>query len=186
MRWHQLFDDLGAQLAALELQERDAEVAEHVRAERGQIELAHRLAADPGVLLRLRIRGVGWVDVLLSDVGQDWLLAQGRGTGRTGREVLVPLAAVSAVEGLAGRADPREQAASRRFDLRHALRAVSRDRAAVRLHDVDGDHLTGTIDAVLADHLDLARHADDEPRRADVVRGRVSLPYSAIAMVRRL
>lgn len=186
MRWHQLFDDLGAQLAALELQERAAEVAEHVRAERGQVELVHRLAADPEARVRLRIRGVGWVDARLSDVGRDWLLAQGAGTGRTGRELLVPLAAVSAVDGLAGRADPREQAASRRFGLRHALRAVSRDRARVRVHDLDGDHLTGTIDAVLADHLDLARHADDEPRRAGSVRGRVSLPYSALALVRRL
>lgn len=186
MRWHQLFDDLGARLAALELQERNAEVAEHVRAERGQVELVHRLAADPGALLRLRVRGVGWVDVLLSDVGQDWLLAHGGGTGRMGRELLIPLTAVSAVDGLADRADPRAQAASRRFGLRHALRAVSRDRAGVRIHDVDGDHLTGTIDAVLADHLDLARHADDEPRRAAAVRGRVSLPYSALAMVRRL
>lgn len=186
MRWHQLFEDLGAQLAALELQERAAEVAEHVRAERGQVALVHRLAADPEARLRLRVRGVGWVDANLTDVGQDWLLAQVEGTGRTGRELLVPLTALSAVEGLAGRADAREQVASRRFGLRHALRAVSRDRARVRVHDIDGDHLTGTIDAVLADHLDLARHADDEPRRAGAVRGRVSLPSSALAMVRRL
>ncbi len=186
MRWHRLFDDLGAQLAALELQERAAEVAEHVRAERGQIELVHRLAADPNAPVRLRVRGVGWIDAHLSDVGRDWILAQGEGSGRTGRELLIPLSAVSAVEGLATRADPREQVASRRFGLRHALRAVSRDRARVRVHDLDGDHVTGTVDAVLADHLDLARHADDEPRRAAAVRGRVSLPYSALALVRRL
>ncbi|QFG68023.1 hypothetical protein [Ornithinimicrobium pratense] len=186
MRWHQLFEDLGAQLAALELQERAAEVAEHVRAERGQIELVHRLAADPAAPVRLRVRGVGWIDVDLTDVGRDWILAQGAGSGRTGRELLVPLPAVCAVEGLATRADPREQVASRRFGLRSALRAVSRDRARVRIHDVDGDHLTGTIDAVMADHLDLARHADDEPRRASAVRGRVSLAYATLALVRRL
>lgn len=186
MRWHQLFEDLGAQLAALELQERATEVAEHVRAERGQIELVHRLAADPAASVRLRVRGVGWVDADLTDVGRDWILARGGGQGRAGRELLVPLTSVFAVEGLATGADPREQVASRRFGLRHALRAVSRDRARVRIHDVDGDYLTGTIDAVLADHLDLARHADDEPRRAGAVRGRVSLPYAALALVRRL
>lgn len=186
MRWHQLFDDLGAQLAALELQERAAEVAEHVRAERGQVELVHRLAADPAAPVRLRVRGVGWLDTELTDVGQDWLLAQGGGSGRTGRELLIPLAAVLAAEGLATQADAREQVASRRFGLQYALRAVSRDRARVRIHDVEGDHLTGTIDAVLADHLDLARHADDEPRRASAVRGRVSLTYAALALVRRL
>lgn len=186
MRWHRLFDDLGAQLAALELQERTAEVAEHVRAERGQVELVHRLAAEPTAPLRLRVRGVGWLDTELTDVGRDWVLAHSSGSGRTGRELLVPLAAVLAAEGLATRADAREQVASRRFGLRHALRAVSRDRARVRIHDVEGDHLTGTIDAVLADHLDLARHADDEPRRSAAVRGRVSLPYAALALVRRL
>lgn len=186
MRWHQLFEDLGAQLAALEMQERATEVAEHVRAERGQIELVHRLAADPAACVRLRVRGVGWIDADLTDVGRDWILARGDGSGRAGRELLVPLTSVSAVEGLATGADPREQAASRRFGLRHALRAISRDRARVRIHDVDGDHLAGTIDAVMADHLDLARHADDEPRRASAVRGRVSLPYAALALVRRL
>src|SRR5699024_7109259 len=73
MRWHELFEDLGAQLAALELQERAAEVSEHVRAERGQVELVHRLAADPEAPVRLRVRGVGWLDVRLTDVGRDWL-----------------------------------------------------------------------------------------------------------------
>lgn len=186
MRWHQLFEDLGAQLVAMEAQERATEVAEHVRAERGQVELAHRLASDPTAPVRLRLRGVGWIEADLSDVGKDWLLAQGRGAGSVGRELLVPLAAITAAEGLATRADAREQVASRRFGLRHALRAVSRDRARVRVYDIDADHLTGTVDAVLADHLDLARHADDEPRRATVVKGRVSIPYSALALVRRL
>ncbi|WP_134772690.1 hypothetical protein [Ornithinimicrobium flavum] len=63
---------------------------------------------------------------------------------------------------------------------------MSRDRAPVRVHDVGGDHVSGTIDAVLADHLDLSRHADDEPRRGTLVRGRTTIPYAAVAGVRRL
>lgn len=186
MRWDDLFADLEAQQRHLERRERDTEVAEHTRAERGQVQLLDRLLAAEAPSLRLRVRGVGWLSAALRDVGTDWVLLDQGGTleGR-GREVLVPLAAVTAVEGL-GRATGPGPPGSRRLGLRAALRAVSRDRAVVRLHDTDGDHVTGTVDAVLADHLDLARHPDDAPRRATQVRGVVSVPYAAVALVRRL
>ncbi len=186
MRWENLFADLAAQQEQLEREERRLEVAEHTRAERGQVHLLARLVAAEGGPLRLRVAGVGRVEGVLRDTGTDWLLLDHGGTlpGR-GRELLVPLDAVAAVEGLPTRV-ATEQEAGRRLGLTGALRAVSRDRAAVRVHDRWGDHLSGTIDAVLADHLELTRHADDAPRRAEEVRGRVSLPYGAVAMVRRL
>jgi hypothetical protein len=186
MRWHQLFEDLAAQQQALELRERDAEFAEHTRAERGQVELLQRFAAVLGQPVRLRVRGMGTVEGALTDVGADWLLLDTPVGGPAGRELLLPATGLLSVEGLSGRAETDPGVAGRRLGLRHALRAVSRDRAPVRVHDVGGDHLTGTIDAVLADHLDLSRHADDEPRRGALVRGRTSLPYSALAGVRRL
>lgn len=186
MRWQRLFEDLAAQQAALERRELAAEIAEHTRAERGQVELAHRLVSGIGGTLRLRVRGVGRLGGRLTDVGADWLLLDAPAGSSAGREQLVPLAALLAVEGLTVRADPGEGSASRRLRLRHALRAVSRDRAPVRVHDLAGDHETGTIDAVLADHLDLTRHADDEQRRPGTVRGRVALPYAVITLVRRL
>lgn len=186
MRWDDLFADLEAQQTQLERRERELEVAEQTRAERGQVELAHRLLAVEGVTLRLRVSGVGWLEATLRDVGTDWLLLDHGGTleGR-GREVLVPLSAVAAVEGLTRRVGDGS-AAGRRLGLRAALRAVSRDRAVVRVHDRDGDHVTGTVDAVLADHLDLSRHPDDSARRASAVRGVVSIPYAALGLVRRL
>lgn len=184
MRWQELFEDLAAQQAALELRERQVEIAEHTRAERGQVSLLDRLGAHQGHPLRLRVRGVGWVAGRLSGLGTDWLLLEGTTRSTRDHELLVPVAGICRVEGLGVRADAG--AVPRRLGLRHALRGLSRDRARVRVHDLDGDHLTGTIDAVLADHLDLARHADDEPRREAAVRTRVSLPYSALAMVRRL
>jgi hypothetical protein len=186
MRWEELFADLEGQHVQLARRERDLEAAEQTRAERGQVELIHRLVSAEGRALRVRVSGVGWLEAALRDVGADWLLLDHGGTldGR-GREVLVPLAAVLAVEGL-GRRVGEHTAGGRRLGLRSALRAISRDRAVVRLHDREVDHVTGTIDAVLADHLDLTRHPDDTPRRASSVRGVVTIPYGALALVRRL
>ena len=187
MRWQRLFEDLEAQLEVLSRAERVAEEAEHTRAERGRVGLQDRFVTSVGEPLRVRVRGLGWLEVVLRDVGSDWILvdvATG-GSGRA-RELLVPLAAVTGVEGLASRADQDESAASRRFGLRHALRGISRDRAVVRVHDIEGDHATGTVDRVLADHLDLARHADDGVRRTGQVRGHRAVPFGAIAAVRRV
>lgn len=181
MRWQQLFEDLSARQETLARVERDLEIAEHTRAERGQVALADRLAAGEGAPVRLRVRGLGEVSGVPLTVGLDWLLLDRGPAVVAGRELVVPLAAVLAVEGLTRRADGRP----RRLDLRHALRAVSRDRATVRVHLVDGDHLSGTVNRVLADHLDLSRHPDHEPRRAGAVRGLTSLPYAALASVRR-
>lgn len=186
MRWDRLFDDLEAQLARQASQEREAEVVEHTRAERGQVTLADRFTAGLGSAVRLKVWGLGWLDVRVADVGDGWISCEGEDVMRRSRELLVPDAAVLAVESAAVAADVRRSVASRRFGLPHALRAISRDRAPVRVHDRAGDHLTGTIDRVLADHLDLSRHAHDEARRAAAVRGVVSLPYTALAAVRRL
>lgn len=187
MRWDRLFADLEAQLDVLERAELAAEVVEHTRAERGQIELAHRLVSAVDGPTHLKVSGLGWVHVRLLDVGTDWLLTElDSSAAARGRELLIPLPAVYAVEGLRHTADARPAAVSRRFGLRHALRVLSRDRAPVRIHDRDGDHVSGTIDRVLADHLDLARHPGDEPRRTDAVKGMLSVPFAALAAVRRL
>lgn len=181
MRWQRLFEDLGAQQEALERSELASQIAESTRAERGQVEVVHRLTADLGRHLRFRVRGLGWVEGQLESLGPDWLLLSDASGVTSSREVLCPLAAVVAVEGLTGRADPRPP----RLDLRHGLRALSRDRARVQVYALDGEYLGGTIDRVLADHLDLSRHADDEPRRAGAVRGVVSVPFDAIALIAR-
>lgn len=187
MRWDRLFEDLEAQFERLAVADRTAEVVEATRAERGQVHLADRLLRAVGSPLRLRVRGLGRIEVVLVDLGADWVLleVQAQGAGR-GRQLLVPTAAIMSVEGLGLAADPRESAASRRFGLRHALRGISRDRAVVRVHDIDGEHSTGTIDRVLADHVDLMVHADDGPRRVGVTRGSLSIPLAAIGAVRPL
>lgn len=185
MRWTDLFDDLEAQLAAQENAERLGEVVEHTRATLGRVRLSERLTADAGVPVRLGLRGGATVEGVLEETARDWLLVREGGPDR-GREVFVVLASVVSVQGLSGRSDPgRPARVQRSLDLRHALRALSRDRALVRVRDVDGGGTVGTIDRVGADHLDLSTHPDDLPRRNRDVHSVVTIPYAALACVVR-
>ena len=71
------------------------------------------------------------------------------------------------------------------FALGSALRAVSRDRSVVDVIDLDGTSVTGTVDAVGRDVLDLAEHPADLPRRSANVRTVLTVPFTAVAAVRR-
>jgi hypothetical protein len=71
-----------------------------------------------------------------------------------------------------------------RLGLPYALRGVARDRAPVTMLLREGTSVTGTIDRVGADFVDLAEHAPGEPRRAAAIRGARTLPLAALAFVR--
>jgi hypothetical protein len=181
MRWEDLFADLEGQLSAEEAVALSAEVADRTRREQARIRLADRLRAAEGARLVVDVQGVGQLTGRVAGVGPDWLLLDD-GV----RELLVPVGALRWVSGL-GRlaADPQAQGAvAARLTLGYALRALARDRAVVSLVLRDGGALTGTVDRVLADHLDLAEHPVDEPRRAGAVRAVRSVPLEALAVVR--
>lgn len=185
MRWAELFDDLEAQVRAQELAELQGEVAEHTRSALGQVRLVERFVADEGRVLRLRLRGGLRVQGTLTEVAAEWVVLR-EVTQTTQREILVVVAQVVAVEGLSGRSDRgRPGRVQRGLDLRMALRALSRDRALVRLTDTEGTVSVGTIDRVGADHVDLGTHPDDLPRRARDVQSVVTVPYAALALVTR-
>ena len=74
---------------------------------------------------------------------------------------------------------------SERLGLASVVRAWARQRSVVRVLRVGAGPLDGTIDAVGADHLDLAEHDPGEPRRAEAVRRQVSIPLGAVAALRR-
>jgi hypothetical protein len=182
MRWEDLFADLEGQLAAEQAVALSAEVADRTRREQARIRLVDRLRAAEGAALVVEVQGAGQLAGRLSGLGADWLLLDDGS-----RECLVPLTAVRSVVGL-GRyaADPQAQGVvAARLGLDHALRAVARDRTHVQLVLRDGWALGGTVDRVLADHLDLAEHPADEPRRAEAVRGVRTVPLAMVALVRR-
>lgn len=181
MRWQGLFDDLEAQFDAAEAAELAGEVAERTRRESALLRLADRLRAAEGAALTVTVPGAGLLRGRLLDAGADWLLLEEPGP----REVLVPLAAVLGVTGAGPRAAvPDDGPVARRLDLRWALRGLARSRTGLALGLVDGTLVTGTLDRVGADHVDLAEHGLGEARRAAAVRQVRLVPLSALAFAR--
>lgn len=181
MRWERLFDDLEAAMAAEAAREQDSEIAERTRRERALLGLHERLAGQPAeAALSVRVAGLGQVDGTVADVGSDWVLI----VRSSERRVLVPFTAVLRLSGLVGRVGPASGVA-KAFGIGAALRAISRDRAPVRVVDVEGAPVTGTIDGVGQDWLEVAEHPLDLPRRSEHVMDVRVVPFTALAAVER-
>ena len=157
MRWDALFADMELQLSSAAAQDRAQEVADRTRTERAAVHLVDRLRAGAGRSVRLTLRSGLRLEGQLVDVGPDWLLLRAPG------EHLVPLAAVVMVATLPADVAPEPGAVLSRLGLGHALRAVARDRLLVRVVTVAGA-LHGRVDAVGADHLDVALAFEDNGR----------------------
>ena len=182
MRWDDLFRDLEAQLEAAAAAELDAEVADRTRRETGLLRLTDRLRESHGHALGVTVWGAGAVHGRVLDVGSDWLLLDEGG----GREVLIPVAAVLGITGIGARAAApgSEGEVGARLDLRWALRGLARDRAGVGVVLRDGTTVSGTLDRVGLDHVDIAEHAPGEPRRAGAVRQVRVVPLTSIGLFR--
>jgi hypothetical protein len=182
MRWQQLFDDLQSQFEAQEAAADRAESASRARAGVGAVRLSERLAGALGSRVVISVRGAGPVNGVLADLGPDWLLLE----GDQARDHLVALPAVTTVAGLGRRtagATP-EGPVRAHLDLRRALRGLARDRAAVQVVLADGATVTGTLDRVGADYVELAVHPADVPRRRGAVQGVWAIVIAEIAVVR--
>ncbi len=182
MRWEELFADLESQLAAAERAEDEAQLEELARAEAARLALLDRLAPAVGRSVRVRVLGGGVVAGQLRDYAATWLLlAEG------GDELLAPLDAVGSISGLGREATPPGSAGPlrRRLGLAHVLRGIARDRSRVLATLRDGTVLTGTLDRVGADFVELAEHPLDEWRRPDQVSAVLVVPFAALAVLRR-
>jgi hypothetical protein len=182
MRWQQLFADLQGQFEEQEAAADRAEWASRARAEIGGIALVDRLRGALGSPLSLHCRGAGRVAGRLVEVGPDFVLLE----DEHARPSLIAHAAIQAVSGLSRRTAVAEEAGPvrGRLDLRRALRALARDRAAVHVTLDDGLVLSGTVDRVGADYLELAEHPADQPRRSEAVIGVRAVVIGSIALVR--
>ena len=182
MRWDELFADLEGQLAAAEVAELAAEVADRTRHETAQLTLLDRLAPAQGHAVRLHVLGAGQVSGRLDRVGAQWLLV----SEAAGRQALVPVAAVLSAGGLGAlsRAPGQEGRVFARLGLGSALRAIARDRVQVVVGLLDGSAVTGTVDRVGADFVEVAEHGQGEPRRRSEVSGMRAVPFAGIAVVR--
>ncbi|HET8588418.1 MAG TPA: hypothetical protein VFM01_02200 [Nakamurella sp.] len=190
MRWQQLFADLAGRFDEMADEAMMAELADRQRLAAGSVLMVQRLRGAVGVTVRVRTNGGPVVSGAVRGAGPDWLLLSQPGWA----ELLVALQAVTAVEGLTvASAEPLSDVALR-LDLRHALRGIARDRAPV-IVTVGGPavapagggvEMTGTIDRVGADFLEVAQHAPWEPRRASTVRSVALVPLSAVITVRAM
>jgi hypothetical protein len=178
MRWERLFEDLEAQVAAGDAATLAAEVSERTRLERARVDLVDRLLGWIGQPIAVQLGTGERLAGRLVDAGPDWLLVREQDLA------LVPLHAVSSLTGLGAAARaPGADGVRRRYGLAAVLRVVARDRSPVRLRLGDGTTVQGTVDAVGADHLDLAEHPADEPRRAQSLRGVRCVPFTSLVSV---
>ncbi|MGN6126320.1 MAG: hypothetical protein ACTHON_07125 [Humibacter sp.] len=208
MRWDNLFADLEGQLEH-ELGAEDLELrVEEERLRLGRLSLRDRMRAlsdpgEPGAPLLLWLADGSTVRLRPATFGRDWvsgeLVPEGRHgveRARTSTRALVPLDAVVSI-GLtdaqvapsleaSGEQERPQDAAPRLIDrlgLAFALRDLARRRSAVTVVTLAGT-MHGTIDRVAKDHLDLALHEPDAPRRAMNVRGIRIVPMAAVVLVR--
>jgi hypothetical protein len=190
VRWERLFADLDVRFDELADAEMMAQLPDMQRSAAASLTMVQRCSGAIGADIRVRLRSGRMHAGELRSVGADWILLGLAGGG----EVVIALAAVTAIEGLrAATGSPLEVVASR-FDLRLALRGIARDRSPVVIGVAGapegqpgaGTDLSGTIDRVGGDFAELALHPMWEPRRAQAVRSVLLVPLRAIDSVRAL
>jgi hypothetical protein len=146
-----VFDDLEQQAEGLSLAARDTDVAELGRAEYAEVDLAARLHASVGRVVRLDVAGWGRHEVGLERVGRDCALVRAGGP--------VTVVNLDHLRG-ASRLDPgaRPEPLRRvtaRLGLASALRHLAEEVDRVTLVRVDGDRRTGRLGRLGADFLEL-------------------------------
>ncbi len=181
MRWDALFEDLDGQLAAAELATIESEVSERVRMEQSGIEFADRLRGQLERNLRIRVESAAVFSGRVVFVGSEWLVLQD-GT----RSILLPFQGLQSIEGL-GRFSATEKSVGRqRLGMASAFRALARDRSRVAIWLRGSDRsstLSGTIDRVGRDFMEVAIAPTGEFRSADNVSSVNAIPFSAVMAV---
>lgn len=182
VRWDELFADLERQWEGLADGARQAEIADRTRAEFARVGLVERLRGSEGRHVRLSTRGGRDVSGELSRVGADFVLLT-----ESGAECLLPLSAVGSVTGLGGASASDETVGPvrARLGLGAVLRRIATDRSAVTVLGVDGRAVSGTVQRVGADFVEMVEHDADETVGRAPARRLLLVPFDAIVLVRR-
>ena len=184
MRWDALFTDMEAQFAEGGRLSMEAEISERARADVAGLSLADRLRGSLGTHVKVHlVSGVVFEGTLVY-AGADAVVLNDNNR----HQVLVPHIAVDTYAGL-GRFSVSEPSAVRRsIGLANALRGLARDRSELtvmlRSGSAQDSGMTGVIDKVGRDYLDLAALRPGEARRAPHVGHVMTIPFSALAAVR--
>ncbi len=194
MRWDDLFSDLESQLEReLGAEELDL-LAEEERLRVGRLSMRDRLLAmvDPGrgrETVRFALRDGSLPAVTVTAIGRDWMAGE-LAAGGTRSSCVIPFPAITGMLPDArqlehSRQERRPEPAgslSARLGLTFVLRDLCRRRSGVELHASAG-RWHGTIDRVGRDHLDLAEHDPDLPRRTAAVDRVRIVPLAELVLV---
>jgi hypothetical protein len=183
VRLDALFEDLESQFDALQDNDLYGEVADRIRTEVGRITVLDRLRGAVGTVIRIELGHGRPIEGVLGRVGKDCLLLE----AERYEEWLVPAAALTAVHRLGPWAEPAEGAVAAKLGLAHLLRGIARDRSPVTVFcaGADSHPVTGTVDRVGADFVEIAEHPLDAPRRRGEVYNVRLVPTAALLAVRR-
>lgn len=180
MKWDRLLDEALRTASERETQGRRQQYA--------RVTLRRRLAglAEHGpVTLHL---ACGTIRASVEVVGSDVVVV--RPEGAAGGELAVAIARIDEViapeAGLVAtvhEAHDPSPALSERLTLDQILRVAARRRLGTRITLGSGTTITGTIDRVGADHLDIALHDAGSPRRRSAVAGHRIVALDALCWV---
>ncbi|WP_066292735.1 hypothetical protein [Arthrobacter sp. B6] len=183
MRWEALFNDMEAQFAEGDRLSMEGEISERARADAAGLGLADRLRGSLGTHVKVHLVSGAVFEGNLTYAGADAVVLNDKR-----HQVLIPHDAVSRYAGLGLFSVSETSAVRSRIGLSNALRALGRDRSEVavtlRGGDAEDPGVTGVIDKVGRDYVDLAAVRPGQARRALHV-GQVStIPFSALAAIR--
>ena len=179
-RLEHVFEELEAEFDAGLRWEAEQEAAAAIRAEAGEVALWEHLSRRVGGEVSLRVGGLRLDGVLLASYPDFVALRSADGRQHMvglGPAVSVRVAAEAHLAPVAG------GKVAGRYELRLALRELARRREPVLVTLLDHGVVTGTIELVGRDYLELAEHGlGDVPRRATVTGHRL-IPLAAVAAV---
>ncbi|KAB1641158.1 hypothetical protein [Gulosibacter chungangensis] len=195
MRWDELFDDLASQFdAGLEEERRRAAIDEE-RLRVNRLTLRDRLGAldqflKPDERITLELHTGERVEIRPIEFGADWFGADLVGVVRRYGACIVPIAGIGSVlltgDQIARSLEPlpeRPGAVTGKLGLSIPLRDLARRRSHCEITTLNGTYY-GTIDRVGRDHIDIAMHDIETPRRQSQIGTFRLVPLADLTLIR--